>query len=162
MNSLKIRNLSYRYPSAAGPIFNAINLDFEEGWSAVTGIKDEWLGSWELLSHGERKRLQLAVALSSDSDVLMVDEPTNHLDYKSQAVVVEALRSYKSIGILVSHDRTLLDALTQHTIMIKAGKVLKYRSKFSLAQQAYEQTLAQKSMQQVSNLKGKLPNITFL
>ncbi len=207
MNSLKIRDLSYKYPSAAEPIFNAINLDFEEGWSAVTGIngsgkstllkliskelksekgmivgnslvvyceqntefppkeleefmmtytkevyklrdllqvKDEWLGAWELLSHGERKRLQLAVALSHDSDVLMVDEPTNHLDHKSQAIVVEALRSYKGIGILVSHDRMLLDALSQHTVMIKAGEVLKYRSKFSLAQQAYGETLSHK------------------
>ena len=207
MNSLKIRNLSYKYPSAAEPIFNGINLDFEEGWSAVTGIngsgkstllkliskelkskkgmivgnslvvyctqntefppkeleefmmtytkeayklrdllqvKDEWLGAWETLSHGERKRLQLAVALSHDSDVLMVDEPTNHLDSKSQAVVIEALKSYKGIGILVSHDRTLLDALSQHTVMIKAGEVLKYRSKFSLAQQAYGQTLSNK------------------
>ncbi|EHP31046.1 ABC transporter, ATP-binding protein [Sulfurimonas gotlandica GD1] len=207
MNSLKIRDLSYKYPSAAEPIFSALNLDFEEGWSAVAGIngsgkstllkliskelktekgmilgndlvvycaqstefppqqlekfmmtytkeayklrdllqvKDEWLGTWKTLSHGERKRLQLAVALSSESDVLMVDEPTNHLDSRSQAIVIEALRSYKGIGILVSHDRTLLDALTQQTIMIKAGEVLKYRSKFSLAHLAYGQTLSHK------------------
>ena len=207
MNSLKIRNLSYKYSSAAEPIFNGINLDFEKGWSAVTGIngsgkstllkliskelksekgmivgnslvvyceqntelppkeldefmmtytkkaykirdllqvKDEWLGAWEVLSHGERKRLQLAVALSSDSDILMVDEPTNHLDSQSQAVVVQALKSYKGIGILVSHDRTLLDALSEHTVMIKAGEILKYRSKFSLAEQAYEETLSHK------------------
>ena len=208
MNSLKIRNLSYKYATGIEPIFSAINLDFEEGWSTLTGIngsgkstllkliskelksekgmisgnslvvyceqntefppkelqefmmtytkeayklrdllqvKDEWLGSWEVLSHGERKRLQLAVALSSESDVLMVDEPTNHLDSQSQAVVVEALRSYKGIGILVSHDRMLLDALSQHTIMIKAnGEILKYRSTFSLAQQAYGETLSHK------------------
>ncbi len=107
-------------------------------------VKDEWLGSWEVLSHGERKRLQLAVALSSESDILMVDEPTNHLDSQSQAIVVEALKSYRGVGILVSHDRTLLDALSQHTVMIKAGEVLKYRSKFSLAQVAYEQTFSHK------------------
>jgi len=207
MKTLNIRDLSYRYPSASEPLFNAINLDFEEGWSAVTGIngsgkstllklilkelksekgmivgndlvvycaqstefppeeleefmmtytkeayklrdllkvEDEWLGAWEVLSHGERKRLQLAVALASDSDVLMVDEPTNHLDSRSQAIVVEALKSYKGIGLLVSHDRTLLDALSQQTVMIKAGTVLKYRSKFSLAQEAYSQTLSHK------------------
>jgi len=207
MNSLKIRELSYKYPSAAEPIFSGINLDFEEGWSAVTGIngsgkstllkliskelksekgmilgnflvvyctqntefppleleefmmtytkeayklrdllqvKDEWLGTWEVLSHGERKRLQLAVALSSESDVLMVDEPTNHLDQKSQDIVISALKSYKGVGILVSHDRTLLDALSQHTVMIKAGEVLKYRTKFSLAQQAFGETLSHK------------------
>ena len=38
MNSLKIRELSYKYPSAVEPIFSGINLDFEEDWSAVTGI----------------------------------------------------------------------------------------------------------------------------
>ena len=74
----------------------------------------------------------------------MVDEPTNHLDSQSQAIVVEALRSYKGIGILVSHDRILLDALSQYTVMIKSGEVLKYRSKFSLAQQAYAETLSHK------------------
>ena len=207
MKTLTIRNLTYRYPSSETPIFNALNLDIEEGWSVVTGVNgsgkstllkliskdlnsekgmingndlvvycaqstefapeeleefmstytkeafklrdllrvdDAWLGAWDVLSHGERKRLQLAVALSAESDVLMVDEPTNHLDQKSQAIVIEALKSYKGIGILVSHDRTLLDALSQQTIMIKAGEVLKYRSKFSLAQEAYGQTLSHK------------------
>ena len=110
----------------------------------LLGVDDAWLGAWDVLSHGERKRLQLAVALSAESDVLMVDEPTNHLDQKSQAIVIEALKSFKGIGILVSHDRTLLDALSQQTIMIKAGEVLKYRSKFSLAQEAYGQTLSHK------------------
>ena len=203
MKSIRIKDLTYKYPSAAEPIFNALNLDFEEGWSVVSGIngsgkstllkliskeiksekgmisgndlvvycaqstefppaeleefmmtctkeayklrdllqvKDEWLGSWESLSHGERKRLQLAVALSRDSDVLMVDEPTNHLDLRSQEIVLQALKSYKGVGILVSHDRALLDALSQHTVMIKAGEVLKYKSKFSLAQEAYDQS----------------------
>ncbi|WP_321778473.1 ATP-binding cassette domain-containing protein [Sulfurimonas sp.] len=221
MHSLKIRDLSYKYPSAAQPIFNALNLDFEEGWSAVTGVngsgkstllkliskelktekgmilgnslvvycaqstefppleleefmmtytkeayklrdllqvKDEWLGTWEVLSHGERKQLQLAVALSSESDVLMVDEPTNHLDSRSQMIVVKALKSYKGIGILVSHDRTLLDALTQQTIMIKAGEVLKYRSKFSLAHLAYGQTLSHKK-KAISEQENELKKI---
>ncbi len=107
-------------------------------------IEDSWLGVWDILSHGERKRLQLAVALSIPSDVLMVDEPTNHLDQESQAIVIDALKSYKGIGILVSHDRALLDALSQQTIMIKYGEVLKYRTTFSLAQEAYAQTLSHK------------------
>ena len=105
-------------------------------------VQDSWLGEWDVLSHGERKRLQLAVALSSPSDVLMVDEPTNHLDQESQAIVIDALKSYKGIGILVSHDRVLLDALSQQTIMIKSGEVLKYRTTFTLAQEAYAQTLS--------------------
>ncbi len=110
----------------------------------LLGVQDEWLGAWDVLSHGERKRLQLAVAFWRDSDVLMVDEPTNHLDQKSQAIVLEALKSYKGVGVLVSHDRTLLDALSTHTIMIKFGEIIKYRSKFSFAQEAYTQTQSHK------------------
>lgn len=107
-------------------------------------VDDAWLGAWDVLSHGERKRLQLAVALSSDSDILMVDEPTNHLDLQSQAIVIDALKSYKGIGILVSHDRSLLDALSKQTIMIKAGEILKYKTSYSLANEAYNQTLSHK------------------
>ena len=205
MTSVKIRNLSYKYLSAAEPIFDGINLDIEAGWSVITGVNgsgkttllklisktlksekgmitgndlvvycaqstefapteleefmytytkeafkirdllgidDAWIGAWDVLSHGERKRLQLAVAFWKESDVLMVDEPTNHLDQKSQAIVLEALKSYKGVGILVSHDRALLEALSTHTIMIKFGEILKYRSKFSLAQEAYDQTMS--------------------
>lgn len=124
-------------------------------------VEDSWLGAWDVLSHGERKRLQLAVALSSPSDVLMVDEPTNHLDQASQTIVIDALKSYKGIGILVSHDRTLLDALSQHTIMIKAGTVLKYRTNFSLAQAAYSQTLShqKKILQEQENEFKKLSKV---
>ncbi|MDQ7042239.1 MAG: ATP-binding cassette domain-containing protein [Sulfurimonas sp.] len=110
-------------------------------------VQDSWLGAWDVLSHGERKRLQLAVALASNSDVLMVDEPTNHLDAQSQSIVSQALKSYKGIGILVSHDRVLLDELSEQTIMIKSGELFKYRTKFSLATEAYEQRVSHEKKQ---------------
>ena len=65
------------------------------------------------LSFGERKRMQIAVAIFEEPDVLLVDEPTNHLDRKSKDIVLAALKSFKGIGILVSHDRELLDSLSQ-------------------------------------------------
>jgi len=108
----------------------------------LLGVKDEWLGSWDVLSHGERKRMQLAVALFSESEVLIVDEPTNHLDIESQEIVAQALESYKGVGILVSHDRHLLDRLIQTTVMIKAGELIKYKSNFSLASTAYNQEMS--------------------
>ena len=43
-------------------------------------IEDAWLYRWESLSYGEKKRIQIAVALYSEPDVLLLDEPTNHLD----------------------------------------------------------------------------------
>lgn len=89
----------------------------------LLGIEDDWLYRWQSLSHGERKRIQIAMALFYESDVLVVDEPTNHLDITTKERVYQALKTYKGIGIIVSHDRRLLDTLCGHTILIKNSNV---------------------------------------
>ena len=100
-------------------------------------IKDSWLYQWETLSHGERKRVQLGVALFESPDVLLVDEPTNHLDNKSKDIVLNALKSFKGVGVLVSHDRELLDSLSKITIILKNRQVVTYRTSFSNAMDEY-------------------------
>ena len=75
-------------------------------------IEDEQLWSYAMLSHGERKRIQIACALAAEPQVLALDEPTNHLDAPTRALVAQALSSFKGVGLLVSHDRALLDKLT--------------------------------------------------
>jgi ATPase subunit of ABC transporter with duplicated ATPase domains len=75
------------------------------------GIAENWLQRWQTLSHGERKRAQLGVALWRQPPVLAVDEPTNHLDAEARQMVLTALHAFVGVGLLVSHDRTLLDAL---------------------------------------------------
>lgn len=96
-------------------------------------IEDEWLYRWDSLSHGERKRIQIAVALFLEPDVLIVDEPTNHLDIQTKEKLYKALQSYEGIGILVSHDRELLDLLCTKTFVLKSGKLTKIKSNFSTA-----------------------------
>ena len=80
-------------------------------WRSRLGVQSDWAGRWDSLSHGERKRLQIAVALWRDPDVLALDEPTNHLDADAKGVLLRALRLYRGAGLLVSHDREFLDAL---------------------------------------------------
>jgi len=99
----------------------------------MLNINDEWLYQWDTLSYGEKKRMQIAVAIFEEPDVLLVDEPTNHLDTKSKNIVIEALKSFKGIGILVSHDRELLDSLSQATIIIKNKNIFTFRTAFSKA-----------------------------
>ena len=55
------------------------------------GIEDDWITRWSTLSHGERKRAQIAVALWPKPQVLAVDEPTNHLDLPSIECLEQAL-----------------------------------------------------------------------
>ncbi len=62
-------------------------------------------------SHGERKRAQIATALWQAPDLLAVDEPTNHLDLDARKLVADALTRFAGVGLLVSHDRMLLDSL---------------------------------------------------
>jgi ATPase subunit of ABC transporter with duplicated ATPase domains len=78
---------------------------------------------WPTLSPGERKRWQLAAALADDPDVLLLDEPTNHLDGAARAIVIEAIARFRGVGIVVSHDRALLDRATRATVALRRGAV---------------------------------------
>jgi ATPase subunit of ABC transporter with duplicated ATPase domains len=87
------------------------------------GIGDDWPYRWETLSHGERKRFQVATALWRNPAFLGVDEPTNHLDAEAAALLREALKTYRGIGLLVSHDRALLDSLCGNCLFLQDGTV---------------------------------------
>ncbi len=78
------------------------------------------------LSGGERRRLSLAVLVSSGANVLILDEPTNHLDVESREALEDALRSFDGSLLLVSHDRALLDAVGSRTLAIEGGRVVSY------------------------------------
>jgi ATPase subunit of ABC transporter with duplicated ATPase domains len=81
------------------------------------------LDRWETMSPGERKRWQIGAALNQQPDVLLLDEPTNHLDSDGRAILINALRAFKGCGVVVSHDRTLLNELTTSTLRISGGAV---------------------------------------
>ncbi|NJP40118.1 ABC-F family ATP-binding cassette domain-containing protein [Oscillospiraceae bacterium HV4-5-C5C] len=86
------------------------------------GIEDDWPWRYETLSFGERKRLQIAVALSQQPDLLVLDEPANHLDQAARQALLAALRLYRGTGLLISHDRDLLDHLVQRCFLMQAGR----------------------------------------
>jgi ATP-binding cassette subfamily F protein 3 len=78
------------------------------------------------LSGGERRRVSLAVLVSSNSNLLILDEPTNHLDLESREALEDALRSFPGSLLLVSHDRALLDAVGTRTIAIEDKSLKSY------------------------------------
>ena len=83
-------------------------------------VGDDWPWRWESLSHGERKRAQVAYALSRAPEVLLVDEPTNHVDRPTREVIVAALERYEGVGLVVSHDRELLDRLCARCLFVRS------------------------------------------
>ncbi len=81
------------------------------------------LERWSSLSPGERRRWQVAAALAREPRVLLLDEPTNHLDAAGRALVLVALERFRGAGLLVSHDRALLEALTTCTARLHHGQL---------------------------------------
>jgi ATPase subunit of ABC transporter with duplicated ATPase domains len=85
---------------------------------------------WDALSPGQRKRWQLAAALALDPDVLLLDEPTNHLDDEARGLVVAVLESFRGLGLVVSHDRSVLARLTERTLRVQAAGVALHRGSY--------------------------------
>lgn len=84
-------------------------------------IGDDWPWRYDTLSCGQQKRLQVACALWSAPDVLVVDEPTNHVDASTRQALFVALSKFKGVGVLISHDRELLDALCSQCLFMTNG-----------------------------------------
>ena len=81
-------------------------------------INEEMLERYDSLSGGEKKRIQIACALSEKPDVLLLDEPTNHLDAQTVSLISETLADFSGMGIMVSHDRNFSDSLCTRTIYL--------------------------------------------
>jgi ATPase subunit of ABC transporter with duplicated ATPase domains len=107
-------------------------------WRGLLGVEAEQLRRFDRLSSGERKRWQLALALAREPDVLLLDEPTNHLDRDARALVVDALRRFGGVGLLVSHDRELLESVTLRTARLARATLVLYPGPYSAAHAEWE------------------------
>jgi ATPase subunit of ABC transporter with duplicated ATPase domains len=95
------------------------------------------LDRWETLSPGERKRWQIGAALARRPDIVLLDEPTNHLDRAGRDLLVAALVRFTGVGLMVSHDRRLLDELTERTLHITPGSVEVWGGGYTVAHEAW-------------------------
>ncbi len=91
-------------------------------------------------SGGWRVRLNLAAALMCPSDLLMLDEPTNHLDLEATVWLESWLKRYDGTILVISHDRTFLDSVTDHIISFEGEMLASYKGNYS----AYEKQRAER------------------
>lgn len=91
----------------AGQLVEQLGFTKDKQWTAV---KD--------LSGGERRRLQLLRLLVGEPNVLMLDEPTNDLDTDTLAAVEDVLDGWPGTLVVVSHDRYLLERVTDHQMAL--------------------------------------------
>ncbi|MCG7657281.1 ATP-binding cassette domain-containing protein [Wielerella bovis] len=80
----------------------------------------------EPFSGGEKARLALAMLVWQKPNLLLLDEPTNHLDLDMRHALTVALQSFEGAMILVSHDRSLIEATTDQFLLIHAGSLKEF------------------------------------
>jgi ATP-binding cassette subfamily F protein 3 len=83
---------------------------------------DDVFKTVDVLSGGERSRLELALVGLLAANLLLLDEPTNHLDIPAREALESFLRSAPGTVIVVSHDRRLLDAVCTELWVVSEGK----------------------------------------
>ncbi len=79
-----------------------------------------------MLSGGERNRLSLLKLVYQKHNFLILDEPTNHLDIGATESLEKALGTYEGTLIVISHDRSFLNALVDRVIEVEGGGVTDY------------------------------------
>lgn len=101
-------------------------------------IDDEWMWDFQHLSAGQKKRVQVGYALWREPDVLVLDEPTNHVDRSCRQALIGACKSFSGIGLVISHDRELLEELPQTTLVLDGSGIHAYSGTYSQASSQME------------------------
>jgi len=77
------------------------------------------------LSGGFQVRLKLACTLAAGGDLLLLDEPTNYLDIISIRWLERFLRAWPGELVVITHDRSFMDSVVTHTMMIHRNRIRK-------------------------------------
>ncbi|WP_291382606.1 MULTISPECIES: ABC-F family ATP-binding cassette domain-containing protein [Achromobacter] len=136
-------------------------------------IRDEWtrtladagLPAWKpghpasIASGGELTRVALAGALMQSPDALLLDEPSNHLDAGARCWLMDQIAAWRGGLIVVSHDRTLLDAMSciveleRGTLSVHSGNYTAYRDHRDRLNAAREASLAHARNERTATLR---------
>lgn len=139
-----------------------------EGYSAERDVRtvllkmgfeeDEFDKPTSALSGGEKTRLAIARLLLEEPDLLILDEPTNHLDLQATEWLEGWIRAYHGAILLVSHDRTFLEATAQRVLNMADGQVKAYPGPFGkflqlkAEEEAAQAIVAKKQAQEIAKL----------
>jgi len=114
------------------------------------------------ISGGQKSKVAFAKLLYSNPEIMLLDEPTNHLDLDTKDYIINYLKNYHGIILVISHDVEFLNAVTKktlyvdkmkHNIEIYNGnyeKYMKIKSERDLA----KQRLYEKQQREEEKLKG--------
>jgi ATP-binding cassette subfamily F protein 3 len=102
-------------PARAASILSGLGFDTEAQMQPVSDFSGGW-----------RMRVALAASLFTVPDLLLLDEPTNHLDLEATLWLQSHLAAYPGTLVVISHDRELLNEVTNRIIHLENGKLNAY------------------------------------
>ncbi|MDR2561622.1 MAG: energy-dependent translational throttle protein EttA, partial [Holophagales bacterium] len=111
--------------------YEVINLGGREinirAWLSRFGFKGEdQQKKVKELSGGQQNRLNLALTLKSECNLLFFDEPTNDLDVNTMRALEEAIEGFAGSAVIVSHDRWFLDRLATHILAFEGDSRVEF------------------------------------
>lgn len=124
----QVSELSEKYYS-----IEEINIDaeVEKTLMGLGFVRSDFSRPTSEFSGGWRMRIELAKILLQKPDLILLDEPTNHMDIESIQWLEEFLINNAKAVIVISHDKTFVDNLTNRTIEVTMGRIYDYKAKYT-------------------------------
>lgn len=124
----QVSELSEKYYAIEEINFDA---EVEKTLLGLGFLRSDFSRSTSEFSGGWRMRIELAKILLQKPDLILLDEPTNHMDIDSIQWLEEFLKQDAKAVIVISHDKTFVDNLTNRTIEITMGRIYDYKTNYS-------------------------------
>ena len=124
----QVSELSEKYYSIEEINFDA---EVEKTLMGLGFLRSDFTRPTSEFSGGWRMRIELAKILLQKPDLILLDEPTNHMDIESIQWLEEFLITNAKAVIVISHDKTFVDNLTNRTIEITMGRIYDYKTNYS-------------------------------
>ncbi|KAA3439421.1 ABC-F family ATP-binding cassette domain-containing protein [Rufibacter hautae] len=119
-----VSELSEKYYSIEEINFDA---EVEKTLLGLGFLRADFTRSTSEFSGGWRMRIELAKILLQKPDLILLDEPTNHLDIESVQWLEDFLVNNAKAVIVISHDKTFVDNITNRTIEVTMGRIYDYK-----------------------------------
>jgi len=124
----KVSTLSERFYAIEEINFDA---EIEKILLGLGFVRSDFQRPTSEFSGGWRMRIELAKILLQKPDLILLDEPTNHLDIESIQWLEDFLINSAKAVIIISHDRSFVDNITNRTIEVTMGRIYDYKVNYS-------------------------------
>ncbi len=124
----QVSELSEKYYSIEDINFDA---EVEKTLLGLGFLRSDFTRPTIEFSGGWRMRIELAKILLQKPDLILLDEPTNHMDIESIQWLEDFLLHHAKAVIVISHDKTFVDNLTNRTVEVTMGRIYDYKVNYS-------------------------------